>query len=44
MLFEIDWEIAANIATVVVRALGFVETPAYYDSPIENTVFMSLSL
>jgi ribosomal protein S18 acetylase RimI-like enzyme len=26
------------------RALGFIEIGAYYDSPIENTVFMSLKL
>jgi len=26
------------------RALGFIEIGAYYDTPIENTVFMSLML
>ena len=26
------------------RALGFTEIAAYYDTPIENTVFMSLTL
>jgi hypothetical protein len=26
------------------RALGFTEIGAYYDSPIPNTVFMSLRL
>ena len=26
------------------RALGFTEIGAYYDTPIENTVFMSLRL
>lgn len=31
-------------AQALYRALGFVEIGAYYDSPIENTVFMSLKL
>ncbi len=31
-------------AQALYRALGFVEIAAYYDSPIENTVFMSLKL
>jgi len=31
-------------AQALYRALGFVEIGAYYDTPIENTVFMSLKL
>lgn len=31
-------------AQALYRALGFTEIAAYYDSPIENTVFMSLKL
>lgn len=31
-------------AQALYRALGFTEIAAYYDTPIENTVFMSLKL
>jgi ribosomal protein S18 acetylase RimI-like enzyme len=31
-------------AQALYRALGFSEIGAYYDTPIENTVFMSLKL
>ena len=31
-------------AQTLYRTLGFVEIGAYYDTPIENTVFMSLKL
>lgn len=31
-------------AQALYRSLGFAEIPAYYDTPVENTVFMSLAL
>jgi ribosomal protein S18 acetylase RimI-like enzyme len=31
-------------AQALYRALGFTEIAAYYDTPIKNTVFMSLRL
>jgi putative acetyltransferase len=35
---------AMHEAQALYRALGFIEIAAYYDTPIENTVFMSLKL
>lgn len=33
-----------QVAQAIYRELGFVETPAYYDNPISETVYMALDL
>jgi ribosomal protein S18 acetylase RimI-like enzyme len=41
---RLDTLASMHEAQALYRALGFVEIGAYYDTPIENTVFMSLNL
>jgi ribosomal protein S18 acetylase RimI-like enzyme len=41
---RLDTLASMHEAQALYRALGFSEIPSYYDSPIENTVFMSLKL
>ncbi|MGE0741381.1 MAG: GNAT family N-acetyltransferase [Hyphomonadaceae bacterium] len=41
---RLDTLASMHEAQALYRALGFTEIGAYYDSPIENTVFMSLKL
>lgn len=41
---RLDTLASMHDAQKLYRALGFTEIAAYYDSPIENTVFMSLTL
>lgn len=41
---RLDTLASMHEAQALYRALGFTEIGAYYDMPIENTVFMSLAL
>jgi putative acetyltransferase len=41
---RLDTLASMHEAQALYRALGFTEIAAYYDSPIENTVFMRLAL
>jgi hypothetical protein len=36
--------LAQEVRQVLYRSLGFVEIGAHYETPVPNTVFMSLTL